>query len=399
MRAIVEASDDSAVCAVHVALWPRAASEPADRPGMASLLHHMLPKGTTELDEAALAARLARLGATLKTDDDPSVPYDDYYTTPEFSFVRLELPADGWREGIALLSDLLVRPRLDEGDLAAVLARMQDLQARRSAASRNRAMDALEAALAPGHALTRPVLGSAGALQGVTVADLRRFHQAYVTGRRLLVTVESPVAPEAVLAALHAAFGSLPEGSSPTVPPPPVTESAGGERRAATLSEQVTIAVGDVFEAPEADRAALTVLGAMLSDALAFDLRETRGLAYTIGAAIAPWGGRMRLVVTMGTRKANLDEALAGLREGIRRFDPGDPAAVSRAAASLRGRMLMRRLTRINQAYFLALDALAGQPAGRERERLDALLRVDRDAVAAAMRKYVDVGKCVVVVE
>jgi predicted Zn-dependent peptidase len=400
MRAIVEASDDSAVCAVHVALRPRAASEPPDRPGMASLLHHMLPKGTLDLDEAALAARLARMGATLKTDDDASVPYDDYYTTPEFSFVRLELPADGWREGIALMGDLLVRPRLDEGDLAAVLGQMQDLQARRRGASRNRAMDALEAALAPGHALTRPVLGASGSLQGVTASDLRRFHQAYVTGRRLLVTVESPVAPEAVLEALRAAFGRLPEGNPPpTVPPPPLTESAGSERRAAGLSEQVTIAMGYVFEAPEGDRAALAVLGAMLSDALAFDLRETRGLAYTVGASIAPWGGRMRLLVTMGTRKANLDEALALLRAGIAGFVPGDPAAVARAAASLRGRMLMRRLTRINRAYFLAMDALAGQPPGRERERLDALLRVDREAVAAAMRRYLDAGKCVVVAE
>jgi len=400
MRAIVEAGDDSAVCAVHVALRPRAASEPPDRPGMASVLHHMLAKGTAQLDGAALAARLARLGATLKTDDDPSVPYDDYYTTPEFSFVRLELPADGWRDGIALLGDLLARPRLDEGDLAAVLAEMDDLQVRRSAASRNRAMDALEAALAPDHPLTRPVLGSAGGLRGVTAADLRRFHRAYVTGRRLVVTVESPVAPEAVMDALDAALGSLPEGSPPpAVPPPPVTEGPGTERRASAPGEQVTIAMGYVFEAPEADRAALSVLGAMLSDALAFDLRETRGLAYSIGASIAPWGGRMRLLVTMGTRKANLDEALAGLRAGISGFSPGDAAAVARAAASLRGRLLMRRLTRINQAYFLAMDALAGQPPGRERERLDALLRVDRAAVAAALRKYVDGGKCVTVVE
>ncbi|HEX5045095.1 MAG TPA: pitrilysin family protein [Candidatus Polarisedimenticolaceae bacterium] len=400
MRAIVEASDDSAVCAVHVALRPRAASEPRDRAGMASLLHHLLPRGTVELDEAAFAVRLARLGASLKTDDDPSVPYDDYYTTPEFSFVRLELPADNWREGIALLGDVLVRPRLDDGDLAAVLGQMQDLQARRSAASRNRAMDALEAALAPDHPLTRPVLGTAGSLQGVTTDELRSFHRGYVTGRRLLVTVESPVPPQAVLEALHAAFGNLPEGSvPPTVPPPPPTGTGGKERRAATLAEQVTIAMGYVFDAPEADRAALAVLGAMLSDALAFDLRETRGLAYTVGASIAPWGGRMRLLVTMGTRKANLDEALVLLRAGIAGFVPGDPAAVARAAASLRGRMLMRRLTRINQAYFLAMDALAGQAPGGERERLDALLRVDREAVAAAMLRYIDAGKCVVVAE
>ena len=107
----------------------------------------------------------------------------------------------------------------------------------------------------------------------------------------------------------------------------------------------------------------------------------------------------MRLLVTMGTRRANVDEAMSGLREGIARFAPGDEAAVRRAAASLRGRLLMRRLTRINLAYFAAMEALSGAPPGTERQRLDALLRVDGAAVAAAARKYVDAARCVVFVE
>ena len=107
----------------------------------------------------------------------------------------------------------------------------------------------------------------------------------------------------------------------------------------------------------------------------------------------------MRLLVTMGTRKANVDEAVSALRTGIATFAPGDEAAVRRAAAGLRGRLLMRRLTRINLAYFAAMEALAGLPPGAERERLDVLLRVDHEAVAAVARKYLDAGRCVVVVE
>jgi predicted Zn-dependent peptidase len=214
------------------------------------------------------------------------------------------------------------------------------------------------------------------------------------------VTVVSPVAPEEVLDALGVAFAPLAEGVVPAaVPPPPVTAAPAAERRHPAVADQATIAMGYVLDAPEADRTALAVVGAMLSDALAFELRETRGLAYTIGASITPWGGRMRFLVTMGTRKANLDEAVSALREGIAGFAPGNEAAVKRAAAGMRGRMLMRRLTRINQAYFLALEALAGQPPGSELARLDALLRIDREAVAAAARKYVDGARCVVVVE
>lgn len=397
-RVVVERNDDSQVFALHGMLHPRAASEPEGKEGIASFLHRLLPKGTAGSDAPALAARLARLGAQLKTDDDSRVPFDDYYTTPEFSFVRLELPADGWREGVSLLAEILRQPRLDPADVESVRKDILDLQSRRGGSSRNRAMDSLEATLAPGHLLTRPVLGTAASIASITPEDLRAFHRRYLTGARLALTVVSPVDAEEVASALDGAFAGLPAGEAPAaVPPPPVTAAA-SERRGDDLKDQVTVALGYVFDAPEEDRPALALAGALLSDELAFELREKRGLAYQIGASIAPWGGRMRVLVTMGTRKENLDAALAGLREGVAAFVPKDDEAVKRAAAAMRGRLLMRRLTRINQAYFLGLDVLDGRAPGGDLSRLERLLKLDREAVAAAATRHLDAAKLVAVV-
>jgi predicted Zn-dependent peptidase len=137
--------------------------------------------------------------------------------------------------------------------------------------------------------------------------------------------------------------------------------------------------------------------GALLSDQLEFELRERRGLAYSMGASIAPWAGRMRLLVTMGTRRENLDEAIEGIRRGVASFTPGDGAAVRRAAAAWRGRMLMRRLTRINQAYFLGISELTRRPPGVD-PVLDELTRLDPAGVAEAYRRHVDVARCILVV-
>ncbi len=400
LRAVVERNGDSGVFAAHLLLRARSASEPEGKGGIASFLHRLMPRGTTTLDAASLAARLARLGASLKTDDDPRVPYDDFYTTPEFSFVRLEVPSDGWREAVALLAEVVLRPRLAPDDVEAVRSEMLDLVERRSASSRNRATAALDAALAPAHPLARPVFGTRESIASITTEDLRAFHRSYVTGRRAILTVVSPVPPEEVLAAIESDFRGMPEGSTVSPPPPvPTTAEERDTGVAASLPAQVTIAMGSVFDAPEEDRAALAVVGGMLSDALAFDLRERRGLAYSIGASIAPWGGRMRLLVTMGTRRENLDEALAGLRRGIAEFSVGDEEAVRRAAAALRGRMLMRRLTRINQAYFLGLELLEGGTPGNERRRIDDLLGVTRASAAAAAARAVAANRLVVAVE
>jgi predicted Zn-dependent peptidase len=400
LRAVVERNDDSEVFAVHLLFRARAASEPEGKEGIVSFLHRLMPRGTTTLDAASLSVRLARVGASLKSDDDARVPYDDYYTTPEFSFVRLEAPSDGWREAVSLLAEVVLHPRLAPDDVEAVRAEMLELVERRSASSRNRATAALDAALAPGHAIARPVLGTKESIASITGEDLRAFHRNTVTGQRAILTVVSPVPPEEVLAAIEADFRGLPEGSAVTPPSPvPVTAEGRDTGLPDSLPAQVTIALGSVFDAPEEDRAALAVAGGMLSDALAFDLRETRGLAYSIGASIAPWGGRMRLLVTMGTRRENLDEALAGLRRGISEFSVGDEEAVRRAAAALRGRMLMRRLTRINQAYFLGLELMEGGKTGEERRRLDAILGVNRESAAAALARAVAPERLTVVVE
>jgi predicted Zn-dependent peptidase len=153
-------------------------------------------------------------------------------------------------------------------------------------------------------------------------------------------------------------------------------------REAASGEGPSTIILSCLFDAPPEEEPALAVAGALLSDSLSFKLREEQGLAYSMGASISRWGGRLRLQVTMTTRRENLDKALDGLRAELAAFTPQEDE-VRRAATALRGRMLMRRLTRLNQAYFYGLERLDDRPTGDTLRRLDALMQVD----AAALRK------------
>jgi predicted Zn-dependent peptidase len=108
----------------------------------------------------------------------------------------------------------------------------------------------------------------------------------------------------------------------------------------------------------------------------------------------------MRFEATMATRQANVDEALAGLREGIAGFlrQEPDAAAVERAANTLRGRLLMRRLTRINQAYFAALARLEGRSPDDDLARLEAMRGVTPQDVRKVLGKYLDVARCATIV-
>jgi zinc protease len=396
----VERSDDSAVFAMHVLLRPRAASEPAGKEGIADFLHRLYPKGTSVRDAAALDAAMAALGASIKVHDEDGIPYDDYYTTPEFSWVRLEMPADRWREGVALVAEMVVHPRLAPDDVEAVRREMLDLLSREAASPSAVARGLLAAQLAPGHPQSSAVLGSSASIASITVEDLRAFHAAYVTGRRTIVTASGPVDPATVVRAVAESFGGLGAGADlPVVAPPPVTPP--GRHAEATLGkEQAYLALGYLFDAEAKDRAALEVAGAMLSDRLSFTLREERGLAYSMGASFGPWAGRTRFVAVMGTRPENVDAALQGLLEGLQAFRDAaiDDAAVERAANALRGRTIMRRMTRVNLAYFAGIERMENRPQGDDVESLEALLGVSAEDVRRVVERYLKPGSCAVVV-
>ena len=385
LQAVLERNDDSDVFAIHLMFRPRAASEPAGKEGIASFLHRLMARGSMVLDSAALAARLDALGATLKTDDDPRVPFDDYYTTPEFSFVRMEMPSERWREGVSLLAELARFPRLETDDVEAVRKEMLDLQARRAESSRSRAQDLADRTLAPGHPLARPILGTPASIASISVDDLKAFQKAYVSASRVVLTGVSPVDAKEVLSAVRGAFSALPAGDArPVVPLAPLNAAGVTAREAGSGKGPSTIILSCLFDAAAEEEPALSVAGALLSDKLSFKLREEQGLAYSMGASISRWGGRMRLQVTMTTRKENLDKALDGLRAEIAAFAPKEDE-VRRAATAMRGRMLMRRLTRLNQAYFYGLERLDGRPVGDTLRRLDALMNVDAAAVQKVM--------------
>jgi predicted Zn-dependent peptidase len=399
LRYVVRAGDDSEVFALHLMTSPRAAGEPAGQDGISDLLHRVMLHGSIVRDEAALHDRLARIGARLKTVDDPSVPFDDYYTTTEFAWIRLEVPFEQWREGLGLVAEIVRFPAIDGAALDAGRREMEALIARNAGSPRSVALARLDELLAPGQAAARPVLGTTETIGSITVEALRAHHAATAVGRRTIVSVVGSIDADEVVRALEADLGSMPEGQAP----PGATPAPLLDRRSAELrleKSQAYVAMGEVIDVAAADRAAFAVAVAMLSERLAFDLRETRGLAYAVGAQARPWAGRTRVDLTIGTRLENVDEGRAGLLSGLEAFrsDTFSDADVERAVLKVRGAALMRRMTRMSLAFEAGMEVLRGQEPGDERRFLDALQTVRADDVRRVASERLDPDRLSVVV-
>lgn len=153
--------------------------------------------------------------------------------------------------------------------------------------------------------------------------------------------------------------------------------------------DQSWIRLGTVLDPKPADLPALEVAALVLSDRMAAELRERRGLAYVVGASLARAGDHAWLTAGMGTRPDSLAAAEAGLTAEIRGLGQSISAdEVTRVVKNYQGRQRMRRLTRINQAQAMALDVLAGDPPGTAEQALMALARVTPADVERVARSY-----------
>ena len=350
MRVLVSREPGTQVAGFHLLVRDRSAREPDGRTGIADLLHRMLPRGTRLSNRGQLEARLERLGAELKTADSDFIPYDDYYTDPSHSFVRLEVRSDNWLPALDLLAELARLPALSEAEFEALHAARRVRAEKEAGSPAEVGRAAYRAALlGADHPLARPIVGTPESLGAVTHADLVEFAATYLAPGGLILSAVGPHEPEDVFGAVAERFASAAAGPEWTPAPAwPATGEPGPATEVSLGGDQAKIYLGRIGPAEAGDHAGLRLLAAIASDRLAMTLREESGLAYRLGASVtfSEDPAQAWLTVEMGTRPENREEALAGLRaqmEALRAEMAGDEE-IDRIRAVRRSRALMRRL-------------------------------------------------------
>ncbi len=474
-RVAALSSPESPVLAIHLFIRERSNREPAGRAGIAELMQNLIGKGTTDHPEDQMGLALSRIGADLKTADDPSIPYDDFYTVPEFSFVRLQTLDRYAPEGFGLLADMLGHPVFMDRDFQEAKGSALGRAARSGGSSRAVASRRLAAWLDPKSG-GGDVYGTAATLTPITLEDVRTFAHAYLDPRAFLfviatslpldslraltsatlgrIPVPEGAAPVPPLPAAASAVSSLPVAGAASVSPPRVPGSApspavgeisapaireriqglladpgqgalwtryfpslggqqssgkgaaGGHDDLALLADsvgspQAHVAVCRVFQAPDSLEPALTLANGILSDRLSFDLREKKGLAYSIGANLDRGGPNTWIwTEAAGTGPANLTTMLRGFLDEPKNVvsSPPESLEVAKTAARIYGRGIMRRAARIGWAYYAGLAILDGRDPRAIEERSAALRNVSRRQVLEVLARYWKEGPAIAVV-
>jgi zinc protease len=156
-------------------------------------------------------------------------------------------------------------------------------------------------------------------------------------------------------------------------------------------AKQVSLYLGNILPAATSDDVpALSVATSILSSRLYLNLREKQGLAYSVGAGSVYDRDFGWLYCSMGTAHENYQRALDGIILQIDKLKWDGPTheEIDRARNQLWGSLGRARLSRVNQAYWLAVNEFLGRPVGHDQQYLKALSQVTTDAIRRVTARY-----------
>ncbi|HEX3391136.1 MAG TPA: pitrilysin family protein [Solirubrobacteraceae bacterium] len=324
---------------VLVAFDAGARSERVQENGMAHFLEHLVFKGGEkyatykEVNETA-----ERLGGMLNA-----------YTSHDLVAFHITVRAESAPEAIDLLSDFLARPKLDAEEL--------DRERGVVIQEINRAYDQpstvaeylIDKAAFGDHPLGRTVLGPEENLRSFTREGIVAFRErrwAGAKGGAFLVGNVEHLPGEDQLAQLFARFPTLP-APEPYVAAPEFAPETMVEQRDTNQSHLRMIYRPQVRVSDVKERAALsiysTLLGGSMGSRLFEEIREKRGLCYSVYAVAHAYADVPILQLGSGLDSAKCIEAYTRMREIVDELRTDGPTReeVDRARAYAAGRLVL----------------------------------------------------------
>ena len=211
----------------------------------------------------------------------------------------------------------------------------------------DKVFDVLGEAVFGEHPLGRPIIGRPEVVAGVGAEGLLEFHHSRYVPRNVVIAAAGAVDHDALVAMVQRAQV---ERTGAPLPETPSAPAVCGVRRLFLVkpTEQVHVCVGAPGIARDDERRfALRVLdnifGGTSSSRLFQEVREDRGLAYSVYSFQSLYRDTGQVGLYLGTRPDNLDEALAVVGRELERLRemPATAAELERSKENLKGRIVL----------------------------------------------------------
>jgi len=302
VQVVTEAMPDSHT--VTVGFWVDAGSrdeEPAEA-GASHFLEHLLFKGTDTRSAKYIAEAIEAVGGDMNA-----------FTTKEYTAFYTRLIDTDLELGLDILSDIMWAPSLRQDEIDSERQVILEEISMHEDEPSDQVHELLHEALWPGHPLGREVLGDRDTITAMTRAQIDGYFRSRYRPRNIVVAAAGNLDHDEVVAGIERRYaggaGDAPTRVVPTLAP---VRSVLVNNRP---TEQAHVLVGmRAFDRHDDDRFALAVLnhvlGGGMSSRLFQEIREKRGLVYSVYSYRAAYLESGALAVYAGTSPARVHEVL-----------------------------------------------------------------------------------------
>jgi zinc protease len=356
MTVLVREHPVAAVVAVSLQVRAGSRFETAATAGITNLLVRSLVRGSTKRSAVQLAEAAEEIGGTVDASGEV-----------ETAEIRGEALARHWEALLGLIAEVVLEPTLAadeiEKERRLVLSQIQT----RGDTPFPLSFDTVLRDLYGSHPYGRHSLGLRASVERVTREAVLAHYREILQAERMVLAVSGQVSRERVLKTAGRLFARLRPSGAGEATPPAEPSPPGGRRVVERPAQQAQIMVG--FLGPGLNDAAypsVRVLGALLGGGMAgrlfVEIRDKRGLAYSLGVITPYRTGPAFFVTYLGTARQNAAAAEAAVLQELERVRTGPLTAdeLARAKAYILGNLALDRRTNARQAWYLAFFEAVG---------------------------------------
>lgn len=326
------------VRSVSVGIWVTAGSRNETPPqnGISHFIEHMLFKGTENRTAEDIARQVDSMGAHL-----------DAFTSKELVCFNAKMLDEHLPLAFDILSDMMLRPLFNEEDIEKEKGVVLEELKMEADNPEYIVHDIFSASVWKGHSLGRSILGTRQTISSFTRSMLREYSdRMYVTGN-MVITAAGNLTHEAFVSLVEQQFGRLPrkETTAPDATPRPHAKLTLKNKRSL---EQAHLCLGvPSHPLPHDMRYSSyvlnTVLGGGISSRLFQNIREKRGLAYSVGSEQFLYRDSGLFSIYAGTSTASVPELLQLVLAEFRdlKKNPVPHEELRRAKDNLKGSLML----------------------------------------------------------
>lgn len=367
-----------AMSSAALGLWVATGSrdESARENGAAHYIEHMLFKGTTQYTAAQMAGRMDAIGGQINA-----------FTTKECTCFYARALNTHLREALDILCGMFFEARFDPHDVETERGVILEEIGMYQDDPSDLVSERLMAAVYHGSSLARPILGKKATLEQMDGPWLRKYKEEHYLPGRIVISLAGCF-DDAILEEIALRFGEMAPGSAAPRKKAAFRSGAVALKKKATEQNHLTLAFPSLDEGdPRRFPMQLLsgILGGGMSSRLFQEIREERGLCYSIytyGSAYADTG--LFGIYTAANREQERS-ALTAIRETVERFtrEGVTQEELDRARELSKANVLMGMESGSAHMNHLARAALRGEAPMTAEEIIRAYDSVTREDIRA----------------